>query len=116
MRKILIIEDQPDVSAVYRMTLEDEGYEIIEFDDPREALTYSSRIDLIVLDERLRGLSGSDYIPDLKRAFPDAPIIMATADPVAVKAAVDRGAAESKMKPFTMKEFKRNIRGFLGEG
>jgi DNA-binding response OmpR family regulator len=123
MRRVLILEDEPDLADLYRMTLEGEGYEVLGiFCDPREPIGIAASSapppppDLIILDERLSGLSGTEFLPDLRDAFPDAKILVATADPVAGRRAVSGGADLARQKPFTLQDLMRDIALLLEEG
>jgi two-component system response regulator VanR len=109
--RILILEDEPDLADLYRLTLEGEGHEVVGiFEDPREPVRRASehpgapRPDLIIVDERLAGLSGTEHIPLLRAAFPGARVLVATADPAAGKRALLDGADGVKQKPFHIQE------------
>ena len=45
--RILLVEDDPDICMVYRMVLEDAGYECIPYTDPVKALQDSYPIIMI---------------------------------------------------------------------
>lgn len=117
MARILIIEDEFDVADLYRLTLELEGHEIVAiYDDPRDALPHPDRPekpllepDLIILDERLRGISGTSYLPRLRATFPETRILVATADPAIGPWALMRGADDVKHKPFAMRQLRRYV-------
>ena len=57
MKKILIVEDQPDIRKLIRMTLEFEDYEIHEAADGAFGLRMASAIgpDLVLLDVMMPG-------------------------------------------------------------
>lgn len=115
MARIVIIEDEPDQIELYRLILSGAGHSVvgagpwIDQARPRRGVP-----DLVLLDERLHGRSGSTLIPQLRREFPDAAIILLTADPDAVEEAVERGADEGKQKPVASSALLANIAGLLG--
>lgn len=116
MRRVLILEDEPDLADLYRLTLEGEGYEVLGiYCDPREPIGIASgthpppKPDLIILDERLSGLSGTEFLPELRITFPEARILVATADPAAGRRALTEGADLARQKPFTLQELLRDI-------
>ncbi len=121
MGRILIVEDEVDLAHLYRRVLEREGHEILGvFDDPREALAPSSidsstsqLPDVIVVDERLRGLSGLAFLPRFRSVFPAARIILATADPDAASRAVSCGADSSLRKPFKLQSLVERVAAIL---
>jgi len=123
MHRILIIEDEIDVADLYRFVLEEEGYQVAGiFADPREALAWAEGAEaepapgLLILDERLRGISGTAYLPKLKEAFPPARILVATADTEAAASALEMGADEAMVKPFTLNRFRKSVAALLASG
>jgi len=50
MEKILIIDDEPDVAELMKLVLENEGYHVGHFLDPRKGLAAVRDFDLLVLD------------------------------------------------------------------
>jgi DNA-binding NtrC family response regulator len=115
MPKILIIEDEVDLAEIYKTALTAADHEIVGiFATPPLAMAPGTPMpDLILLDERLQGLSGSRFIGDLKKRFPGARIVMATADAEVAIAAESLGAIEGKLKPFSMRHLVENIDGLF---
>lgn len=108
MARVLILEDEADLVDLYRDALEADGHIVWgAYPDPREALARAEEggpvPDAILLDERLGPLSGSYFIPELRRAFPRARIILATADPDIAESALLLGADLAKQKPFPLR-------------
>jgi DNA-binding response OmpR family regulator len=83
MAKILIVDDEPAIRFLITATLEDEGYELFEAADGREAaaLVGSVQPDLIILDVMMPGLSGYELCAQLKQdpATKNIIVIMLTA-------------------------------------
>jgi len=82
-KKILLVEDDTALAAVYRSRLELEGFEIKEVNNGEEALTAAIefRPDLILLDAMMPKISGFDVL-DILRNTPDTTnirVIMLTA-------------------------------------
>jgi DNA-binding NtrC family response regulator len=122
MARILIIEDEVDVADLYQFVLEDEGYQVCGiYADPRGALESGGERgepcvpDLIILDERLGDCSGTAFLPSLKSAWPEAKILVATADPDAAEAADSMGAHMSRQKPFSLDQLRAWVRDLLSE-
>src|ERR687885_57635 len=59
-RRILVVDDEPDVCMVYRIVLKDAGYECIPYTDPVKALQQfrPNYYDLILLDIKMPVLNG----------------------------------------------------------
>jgi DNA-binding response OmpR family regulator len=114
MTRILILDDEADLGELYRMALEAAGYEVVGiFDDPQVPLSRPPPEldpDVIVLDERLRGLSGISFLPRLRATFPRARILFASADPDAVERALRESADAAKKKPFSLGELVAEVR------
>ena len=82
-KKILLVEDDTALAAVYRSRLELEGFEIREVHNGEDALsvTVAFRPDLIVLDAMMPKISGFDVL-DILRNTPETTnvrVIMLTA-------------------------------------
>ena len=117
MARILVIEDNVDLGEIYRLSLEAAGHEVLGvFEEPDLALASSDPglpADLVILDERLGGLSGSAFVEPLRRIFPLARFLLVSADPDACEAARHRGFDEAKRKPVTISHMVENIRALL---
>ena len=107
MKKILIIEDESNISDFVKMELEYEGYEAEISEDGNEGLIKALRedYDLIVLDLMLPGISGLEVCRRLKKEK-DIPVIMLSAkDSVMDKVAgLQIGADDYIAKPFAIEE------------
>ncbi|MDB5187369.1 MAG: chemotaxis protein CheY [Candidatus Saccharibacteria bacterium] len=82
-KKILLVEDDTALAAVYRSRLELEGFDIREVNNGEEALSAAVEYkpDLILLDAMMPKISGFDVL-DILRNTPDTAnvrIIMLTA-------------------------------------
>ena len=84
MKKILIVEDQPDIRKLIRMTLEFEDYEIHEAADGAFGLRMASAIgpDLMLLDVMMPGeLDGYQVCARIKKnaALKHTQVVLLTA-------------------------------------
>ena len=82
-KKILLVEDDTALAAVYKSRLELEGFEIREVNNGEEALsaTVEFKPDLILLDAMMPKISGFDVL-DILRNTPETTnirVIMLTA-------------------------------------
>ncbi|UQD51046.1 DNA-binding response regulator [Bacillus methanolicus] len=116
MKKILIIEDEVDLSKFIRLELEYEGYDVIVAYDGREGLekALSEEVDLILLDLMLPGLNGIEVCRRI-RSSKDTPIIMITArDSVLDRiSGLDSGADDYISKPFQIEELLARMRAIF---
>ena len=69
MKKILVVNDEPDVSTMLKMTLERVGFRVDTFNDPMLALkSYKLHLyDLVILDVIMPEMEGLELYSQLKR-------------------------------------------------
>lgn len=117
--RILIVEDEAEISRFLRLELKYEGYEIEVASDGRTGLelAISEGFDLILLDVLLPELNGIEVLRRLRREK-HTPVIMLTArDTVADKVTgLDTGANDYITKPFHIEELLARIRAITRTG
>jgi CheY-like chemotaxis protein len=69
LKKILVIDDEPDVVSYLTVFLEDEGFEVTSAQDGPGgmAAARSENPDLITLDITMPGMSGIEVLTELRR-------------------------------------------------
>lgn len=76
---ILVVDDEQDVLRMLGKFLRGEGFEVIEAEDPRDALAMCStpqpEIDLVLSDYKMPHMSGLDLGLALRTIRPDLPIV-----------------------------------------
>ena len=116
MKKILIIEDEKDLSQFIQLELEHEGYEVRTAFNGRDGLDQAlhEHLDLILLDLMLPGLNGIEVCRRI-RLVNSTPIIMITArDSVLDKiSGLDSGADDYITKPFQIEELLARMRALF---
>ena len=116
MKKILVVDDEPDLRDMLRFALETEGFEILEAADTQKAywLITDQDPDLVLLDWMLPGGSGIELLSRLKKeeATQSLPVIMVTAKAREedIIQGLDMGAHDYITKPFSLKELLARIR------
>jgi DNA-binding response OmpR family regulator len=104
--KVLIIDDEPHIRQMMRLTLEASGYVVGEAGSGEEGLTAFAdgrAYDVIILDQKMPGIDGLATLKRLKERKPDAKVLMVTAF-ASIELAVDAmklGAADFLRKPMT---------------
>lgn len=113
---ILVVDDEPQIRRVLRATLSSSGYDVIEAKDGQDAVAtvIRERPALILMDVNMPGMSGFEACSKI-RLFFSGPIIMVTVrnsehDKIL---ALDSGADDYVVKPFTMGELLARIRAAL---
>lgn len=111
--RILIIEDEPQIRKLLRLSLAPHHFEIHETASGEEGVYQAAvvRPDLIILDLGLPGMSGMEALRSI-REWSKTPVIVLTAkdreeDKIA---ALDSGADDYVTKPFGMGELIARIR------
>lgn len=118
-KRILVIDDEPDLLELVRVNLHQSGYEVETAADGREALAAlrRSRPDLVVLDLMLPDVSGTDLCRQLRAdpGFSSLPIIMLTAkaDEVDRVVGFELGADDYVTKPFSPRELSLRVNAVL---
>ncbi len=108
--RVLVVDDEPDVEALFRQQFRREireGLYTLDFAlSASAALTIledagGDKIILLVSDINMPGMSGLDLLPIVKTRRPDLPVFMISAygDPATMATAMARGADEFLTKP-----------------
>lgn len=116
-RSILVVEDNANVQAYVKELLLDDGFTVQTVSDGAAALTSAAKFlpDLVVLDLGLPNLNGQVVCQELKKKWPDLPIIILTAKEgsVNVVAGFNIGADDYITKPFVGSELVARIKARL---
>jgi two-component system, OmpR family, phosphate regulon response regulator PhoB len=114
---ILVVDDEPDIRMLVRMTLGYDGHDVVEAGDGAAALAAVNerRPDLIILDVMMPEVSGWDVLTRLKAeadpAVREIPVIMLTA----LTAPMDRakggieGAVRYFAKPISPDDLRESV-------
>lgn len=112
--KILIVEDEPGISAFLKQGLEEESFEVVVAETGAEGLTLalSGEYDLLLLDWMLPGLSGVELCRVFRKSFRDTPVIFLTAKDTPEEAifGLQSGGNDYIRKPFNFEELLERIR------
>lgn len=112
-RKILLVDDDPNILQVLRRTLEKDGYDVIAFGDPLLAIEHLKRekVDLVITDLQMPGIDGIQLLDRVKNLHPHIPVIVQTAFATIETAvmATKWGAYNYLMKPFSVKKVREAV-------
>ena len=119
MKKILLIDDDPDIITVLQLLLKKKGYEVATASREEEAYDQVAVFQphLIVLDVLLSGVDGRTICKKLKNSDSSKhiPIIMFSAHPSAQKNMEDFGADDFIPKPFESSKILERIEAQLAK-
>lgn len=119
MSRILVVDDDPQLSRALRVTLRAAGYDVVTADDGRAALREAAAAhpDLIVLDLGLPDLDGAEVLAGLRPWFTGPVLVLsARADSQDKVDALDAGADDYVCKPFDMSELLARLRALQRRG
>jgi DNA-binding response OmpR family regulator len=112
-KKILLVDDDPDILEFLQELLEQEGYTVAITDKAEyvEKLYASGLPDLILIDVLLSGKDGRKIVKQLKsqEATRHVPVIMFSAHPSAEETVRVAGADDFVAKPFELDEMLAKI-------
>jgi two-component system KDP operon response regulator KdpE len=114
--KLLVIEDDPAIRRLLRVTLERAGHAVAEAGTAREALSLLSieKPEVILLDLGLPDRDGLELVQLLKRGGEATLIVVSAREATSEKvAALDLGADDYLVKPFDTEELLARIRAAL---
>lgn len=116
MKKILLVEDDPNVCAIVKKGLQEEDFIVEEAFDGEKGLEMfrKSKYDLVILDIMLPKLNGLEVCEKI-REFGNIPILLLTALGTAENVALglNKGADDYLVKPFKFIELFARINSLL---
>ena len=121
-RRILIVDDNEDISFLIEHILHSNGYETLIANDGEQAIQIvsSQNIDLVLLDLSLPGISGLEVLTQLKASAGEEiskiPVVIITAhsSEADYTDAIEIGASAYILKPFTPQALTEAVDNILG--
>jgi DNA-binding NtrC family response regulator len=115
---VLCIDDDPPVLAAIRRLLRHEPYEVLTTGDPRQvmALVAERKVHLIVADQRMPAMPGTELLKQVRTVSPDTAAIILTghADLSDIAGAMNDGAVDRLIrKPWDDGSFRTMVRELL---
>jgi len=88
--KILVAEDEPEILRIYKLLLEEKGYQVISTEDGKQCLNaYKTELNktmngnipfnLVILDYRMPEKNGIEVAKEILALCPDQELLMVTA-------------------------------------
>lgn len=116
-RRILIIEDDPDIAQLISMHVTEAGYEALHVDSGEQGLEQfeKSAPDLLVLDLMLPGINGLEVCKHIRKENERIPVLMLTAKSTELDRVLglELGADDYLTKPFSVVELMARIKALF---
>lgn len=128
VRTLLLVDDERNILNALRRALRRDGYEILAAESAREALELLARhpVQVIVSDQRMPEMTGTDFLEKAKHLYPDTVrmILSGYTDVDSITGAINRGAIYRFLtKPWDDDTLRAEVReafrvaeGFAGGG
>jgi PAS domain S-box-containing protein len=119
-RTLLYVDDEVNLLAAIRRAMRHSGYRVLVAASAREAfeLLATTEVGVIVCDQRMRGMSGTEFLARVKQMYPHAVrmVLSGYTDLQSVTDAVNRGAIFKFLtKPWIDEELDEAVREAFAE-
>lgn len=115
--RILLVEDEKDLSAIIKQGLEEEGYIVDVAHDGEEGLYMSENYpaDAVILDIMLPVMDGLTVLSAMRKKGINTPVILLTARDALIDKikGLDTGADDYLTKPFVFDELLARVRSLI---
>ena len=112
---LLLVDDELNIISALQRLLRRDGYTILSCDSPEKALTILSNqpVDVILSDQRMPGMSGVEFLRQVKQTHPDTVRIVLSGytDLQFITDAINEGAIYKFLtKPWDDKQLREQVR------
>jgi DNA-binding NtrC family response regulator len=105
---VLVVDDEKNMRASLKTMLSDDGYSVQTAESAEEAQVLMTRetFFMVITDARLGGMTGYEFLANLRKLWPETPALMITAfaTPKLAVEAIKAGAVDYLSKPFAPEE------------
>lgn len=116
--KILFVDDEPFILDSLKRVFRKDGYELYTSFSGEEALNFLSRtpVNLVISDQRMPGMSGSEFLAQVKAKHPKVLRMILTGYQdlhAAIQAINEAGVSQFLQKPWDEKELREKVKETL---
>ena len=105
--RVLVVDDEPDIRKVVKMTLQKAGYEVLEAENGEKAIEVINDgenrllLDVVICDIRMPKINGAEAVAYFRSHYPRVPLIVLTGFPDADMATsfLRQGVVDYLVKP-----------------
>jgi len=105
---LLFVDDEKNMRLSLQAIMADEGYEVCAVESAEEGLRtlQQTEVFMVITDARLGGMSGYEFLKQIRSRWPSLPVLMITAyaTPRLAVEAIKAGAIDYLAKPFAPEE------------
>ncbi len=116
--RILVVEDEQDISDLLKMNLENEGYKVVCVHDGEKAMgsVKEQNFDLVIMDVMLPGVDGISATENIRLNLPNLPVLFLSARNSAQDkiTGLKKGGDDYMTKPFNLEELLLRIQKLIG--
>ncbi|MFZ3101812.1 MAG: response regulator [Desulfitobacteriaceae bacterium] len=118
---VLVVDDNVGIRRLLYELLTQEGYNVETAENGMECLikVQVNKLDLIILDAKMPGISGIETVNMLKKSNPDLPIIMISAysEMPLISEALENGSIKYYLtKPFDLDKVRNLVKVLVKKG
>ncbi|MDY1591559.1 MAG: response regulator, partial [Methanofastidiosum sp.] len=110
---ILIVDDEVNIRDSLKLILESEGYKVIDADSGEEAIKkfQNNSIDLVLLDLKMKGMSGEETLKHIKNINSETMVIILTGHATLDSSleAIQYGVYDYLKKPVSVNDIRRLV-------
>jgi DNA-binding NtrC family response regulator len=118
MALIAVLDDVLDAAVMIKRILEKRGHKVHAFTEEQDLLSFVQKeaVELVILDVKLKKMTGIDVLAEVRTARPDTRAIMLTGYPTldTAREALRLGASEYCVKPVDKDELEAKVDQVLG--
>lgn len=118
MKKVMVVDNEPDIVDLTKTVLESRGYEVIPSYSGEECLRKldNETVDLVLLDIMMPGMSGWDVFNRIKKRRSRVKVVFLSIIEISDKRKqelLDEGVADYIMKPFDKETLLKKVDNIL---
>lgn len=118
--RILVVDDDKSIREFLEIFFIKEGYKVNTISNGKDALEFmdKERVSLVLSDIRMPGMDGITFLKEIKKRYPEVPVVMITAfgNMETAVAAMKEGAWDYISKPFKVDHLREVVHNAIQKG